>query len=450
MKTFLKNTLRNPFLPLVLVFFLLHFIVTQDGGQNAASRLLSMRGMAEKGSFSIDPYLKSTDDWALAPSGLHYSNKAPGPMILGFPIFYFLDEMHRPFEKTPEDGIRPQPEYFQSISLSFFLQSLPFGILCLLIVAWMLQSWIDREVTLFFLLAALFGNTAIVFMNSYFGHAFSAFLQLAGIFYLYRKSYGLAGLFFSFTLLSDYGFAFQIPALVIALILNRPKLRDISRFVLFSIPAGFGWILYHGILFGSPFVVASKFQNPVFLESSTDRFWGMFSLPHWPWVWELVFGASRGLIIQQPWIFFLLPLSLWVIFFEEKKKDLLVPMFFCLMSIAGLLFMNASFNGWHGGASAGPRYLSGVLPCFAFWAALCMNGCNRKLRILLWAGLILAILFRGLMYGGTILAPLEPLWTFYWNEFLSRGTPKLRTFLFFFFLMAGLLWSGRRAKNIWI
>jgi hypothetical protein len=450
MKIFLKNTVRNPFLPLVLVFFLLQFLVTQDGGQNAASRLLSMRGMAENGTFSIDPYLKSTDDWALSPSGIHYSNKAPGPIILGFPIFYILDEIHRPFEKIPVDGIRPQPEYFQATFLSFFLQALPFGILCLLIVAWMLQSWIDRETVLFFLMAALFGNTAIIFMNSYFGHAFSALLQLAGIFYLYRKRFDLAGLFFSFAMLSDYGFVFQIPALIFALALSKPKVTDFFRFVLFSIPAGAAWILYHGIIFGSPFVVASKFQNPVFLETSTEKFWGMFSLPHWPWVWELLLGASRGLIVQQPWIFLLLPFSLWAIYFEEKKKDLLVPMVFCVFSLLGLLFMNASFNGWHGGGSAGPRYLSGVLPCFALWAALCMNSCNRKLRIVLWISLIVAVVFRGLMYGGTILAPLEPLWNFYWNEFLSRGTPKLRTFLFFFFLLLGLFWSHRKAKSIWI
>jgi hypothetical protein len=450
MNTFLKNTWRNPFAPLAIVFLLLHFIVTQDGGQNAASRLLSMRAVVESGTFSIDPYLKSTDDWALAPNGKYYSNKAPGTILLGLPIFFVADEIHRPFEQTPADGIRPQPEYFQSTTVSFFLQTLPFAILVLLVSAWMMQSWISAEAAFFFLFAALFGNTAIIFMNSYFGHGLSAVLQLSGLFLLFRKKFGWSGFFFSLSLLADYAFAFQIPALLVALFLARPKKEDLLQFVSLAIPGAIAWSLYHGLIFGSPFVVASKFQNPVFLDAAAEKFWGMFALPHGPWIWELLFGGSRGLIVQQPWIFLVAPLTIFAIYQDRRKKDLLVLWAFCVLGITGLIFMNASFNGWHGGATAGPRYLAGILPCFALLGALTINALPRKMRWLLWAALALAVLFRGLMYGGTILAPVEPLWEYYWREFLSRGTPKLRAGIFFLLVVGAFYWSKRRLQQTWV
>ncbi len=447
---FSRDVIRSPFLPIALAFLLLGLIVTQDGGQNAASRLLSMRAVVESGSFAIDPYLKSTDDWSLAPNGHYYSNKAPGSILLGLPVFYVLDEVHRPFEKIPEDGIRPQPEYFQNTFLSLFVQGLPYAILCLFICAYLYRSWVPLDGVYLFFLSALFGNTAVVFMNSYFGHALSAVLQLGALFFLLKRNYSLFGLFCSLAMLSDYGFFFQIPAVLVAFFLSRPGLKGALNATLFAIPAAIAWSLYHGLIFGSPFVVASKFQNPVFLDQTNEVFWGMFSLPHWPWVWELIFGQSRGLIVQQPWIFLVVPFSLIAILRDKRKSPHLIPWVYCVFGLVGLLFMNASFNGWHGGATAGPRYLAGILPCFALLGAISYSGWNKPMRVAVWSLVGVSILFRGLMYGGTILAPMESLWSYYIRELLSRGTPALRSAIFIVLLAVSLVLSYRRSKRVWI
>lgn len=447
---FFRDVIRSPFLPIALAFLLLGLIVTQDGGQNAASRLLSMRAVVESGTFAIDPYLKSTDDWSLSPNGHYYSNKAPGSILLGLPVFFALDEIHRPFEKIPEDGIRPQPEYFQNTFLSLLVQSIPFAVLCLLICAHLYRSWVPMDGIYLFLLAALFGNTAVIFMNSYFGHALSAVLQMATLYFLVKRNYSLFGLFCSLSMLSDYGFFFQLPAVFIAFLLTRPSVKSSLETLLFAMPAAIAWCLYHGLLFGSPFVVASKFQNPVFLDSTNEVLWGMFSMPNWVWIWELLFGQSRGLVVQQPWIFMVVPFSLVTILRDKRKAPHLVPWAFCVFGLMGLLFMNASFNGWHGGATAGPRYLSGILPCFALLAAFSYSGWNSPMKLAVWALVGVSILFRGLMYGGTILAPLEPLWTYYLKELFSRGTPLLRTSIFFLILGLAIFLSYRRSKRVWI
>jgi hypothetical protein len=65
--------------------------------------------------------------------------------------------------------------------------------------------------------------------------------------------------------------------------------------------------------------------------------------------------------------------------------------------VIGMLLVNASFNGWHGGSSAGPRYQILVLPAYAlllsglpaqkpwryaFWASLTISASNMLITAL--------------------------------------------------------------------
>jgi hypothetical protein len=211
-----RKWLSHPFFPLALAFIGLNLFVTQDGGQNAKSRLLAMRTFAETGTFRMDDHIRVTDDWSKAPDGHYYSNKAPGPMILGMPVFFLADKAHILVEKgfRDERGLRADPGYFQATMVSTLMQVLPFAFLGLACAAWLAGAGVSREGQFYFLVAALFANTAALFMNSYFGHGFSALTQLAGIYSLLRRRYHWGGFLFSCALLSDYGFAVQIPALL--------------------------------------------------------------------------------------------------------------------------------------------------------------------------------------------------------------------------------------------
>lgn len=445
---FFQRIFSQPFFPLVLAFIALNLFVTQDGGQNAASRLLAMRSFGDHGSFRMDAYLKSTDDWSRSEDGRYFSNKAPGPMLLGFPVFFVADKLHQVVEKEPADGIRPHPAYMQNTITSFVMQVLPFALLALACAAWLGQMGYSIGSQAFFLLAVLFGNTASIFMNSYFGHGFAALLQLAGVLFLLKRRYGFAGMMFSFSLLSDYGFAMQIPALLAALALERPNKKEALQFAGGAIPGALLWIIYHSLAFGSPFAIASRFQNPVFLEGEGSSLWGMLSQPQWPTILELIVGPSRGLILSQPWLFLVIPAAIWFSLKKRERSPLGTATAFCLFSLAGLILMNASFNGWHGGATAGPRYLSGILPVCALLAALVYDRWHRLGIAMAWALLAVALVFRSLVYGGTILAPLTPLWPYYFEELFSRGTPVLRAFVFFLCAGLALFWVKKRTDRL--
>jgi hypothetical protein len=92
-------------------------------------------------------------------------------------------------------------------------------------------------------------------------------------------------------------------------------------------------------------------QKPVLL--------GVLRIPPWRAVASLLFRPDRGL-------FFLCPLAVlmmggWMKSFSPALRPV---RFFSLLTFAVYLAVIASFPGWHGGGSPGPRYLLTPLPFF--------------------------------------------------------------------------------------
>ena len=99
--------MRKPFIReqgLVIVFFLaMNLIFTHDGSVNALARYASLCSLAESGSFVINGYEGLTIDWARTPDGKYFSNKAPGPMFVAYPLYKVMDAIQTRAGKTDED-----------------------------------------------------------------------------------------------------------------------------------------------------------------------------------------------------------------------------------------------------------------------------------------------------------------------------------------------------------
>jgi hypothetical protein len=167
---------------------------------------------------------------------------------------------------------------------------------------------------------------------------------------------------------------------------------------------------------------------------------------------ELLVRPARGLLYTQPWILFLIPAFLFSIF-EKPKAGLSVTNMafyrktaaaFCGISLVALLVMNMSYGGWHGGGAGGPRYISGIFLCFALWIALELDRFHLWVRWFFYGLLGISLLFRGLVYGSTILAPVQPLWEWYIQE-LSRPskTPLLRFGIYLILFAATAFWQKK-------
>lgn len=451
-------------LPWAVIFLILQLANTQDGGPNAVSRFLTMRAMGEQFTFSIDQRIGATSDWSVTPDGRHYSNKAPGPMLLGFPIFFLVDQIPRLWEKGYRDefGLRHVPGYFTKTYTSILTQALPLLILLAFALRWLALKGVSTRSQIFFVLAVLFGTTASLYYNNYSGHGFEAIMQLATLFFLVSGNFLLAGFFGGASMLSDYGFAMQIPGflLAIAFILQAriDKKKCLGQFALGALIPAVLWIWYHSACFGGPFELPGKYQNPIFLDTAHEEknIWGVFHMPSLEIFLELLYGPSRGLLPTQPWVLLAFPLAILPFLkrgaaaaktsvTNAERKSAAA---FCVLGLLGLMVMNSAFGQWQGGNSAGPRYLAGVLPCFALWIALELD------RLPLWARrsfealLAVSLIFRAFVYGSTILAPGYGLWGWYYGEYATHHwTPQSRCAIFVVLIGLGFWWQNKRLRK---
>jgi hypothetical protein len=403
---------RSPLLKYVLFFVAIQIFFEQRNTSNVLSRLAVLASLSQRSSFEIHPYKEEwTTDWAQTPNGKVYSNKAPGPIFLSFPLYWLWDRWGVDSSLPEESNIaKRNHQGFHFLKwISVLLQILPFAILALYFLGHWSELSLSFQTQQLWLLAFLFGNTASIFMNTFFGHGLATVFILMSVIAVVEKSWGWVGFFFGWALLSDYGVTFQIPALLAALALWGgvqiwPKLAIGAL-----LPASL-WIFYHTLCFGSPWSLPNKYQNPIYKDvaESATSLWGVFDfMPNWKVFLKLWIGPERGLLFSQPWIFFAFGWTLyWVLSKKKSRVDspfLAKPLIvYYLGSFLGLLWMNSSFGGWHGGASAGPRYLSMSLPLMSFLLIPCLENANALMKRLAKSSILYSFMLFGLILSTSI------------------------------------------------
>jgi hypothetical protein len=235
-------------------------------------------------------------------------------------------------------------------------------------------------------------------------------------------------------ILSDYGAALLLIPAAIA------GARQAGKIVLgAALPAAL-WMTYHTLCFGSPWTLPMAFQNPAVAVA------GGFSLLPTPEVLgELIWGRKRGLLFTQPWILLVWSLCLLRAARDEVPRPLLV---FSLLGLPLLFWVNAGFSGWHGGESAGPRYMSVVFPLYGWMAGYLYD---RVRKSLLLVGLAIAVLLRWLIFTRDVLAsPRSGIWNYYYENLQASSRAERPWILFAVFgvlLIAGLWLTARQLRQ---
>ena len=457
---------NNIAFPWVVAFLALNLFVTQDGEKNPLSRFAALRAITEQGTFRIDDYKDWTIDWSQGPDGHYYSNKAPGSILLAVPAFWVIDKAALLWEMDnfDERGLRKAPGYFQKTALSFLLQALPFALLVIFWAEALAAAGASAGALHFLSLSLLFGQTAALFMNSWFGHGFAAMLLLWAIYEWWKGRDFRFGFALGLTLLSEYQTAVLFPFLLLL-----PLLRERARERSEQVPLGYGrlrfvpaavagglvpaalWIWYHVSAFGGPFAMPAQYYNPAFkdMADTAGNLMGVLSgAPRLEIVTALLFGGSRGILVTQPWVLVAAAGAAFAIAsrrFVARAATAQLTLCLGAATIALLLF-NSMVGSWNAGYAAGPRYLSFIFPAWAVLAALLHDALGARWKRALWAGLGVALVFRALVYGTTILAPDAPLWPWLAEKFLDTGsgTPWLRLGIFAAMLALAWLWVRKR------
>ena len=322
-------------------------------------------------TFRIDRYLYSegkvlnTSDWS-EYGGHYYSNKSPGTTWFGVALLAPVYPLQRHF--WPEgDGISPHAEIFDAWYLNFMMGVLPTAFSVLALVGILLKLGASDARAYSGALLIVLGTAVFPFSTTLMAHSTVAACLVFSLWsYLRGGKFSLftSGAWFGAAVLLDYSAGLLLP-LALAGIAWRDKAR-VWQFIAGGIPFAALYCLYNAMCFGGPFSFAAQYINPVY-RTEGDAAGGLLALPNAWLILELLFGARRGVLISSPFFFFAIPgfIFLW----KQGRLKRGVALLSAL-SFAVLLLMNASFNGWHSGASFTARYIVPVFPLIGILAVM--------------------------------------------------------------------------------
>jgi hypothetical protein len=448
--------IRSPVRDWVWLFLAINTFITIAGAVNPASRWATLVSMVEYGSVRIDHYVDHTCDWARTPDGHYYSNKAPGPVLLGYPIFWVMDKMdtlHLP-NRQARDIRRAHEQDSNLHTLSILTQVIPFAIVTLLLINELQKLAVPLAALHLSALALLFGNTASLFTNTYFGHSMAAAWVLYTVLCIHRRMPFWLGLCFGLAVLCDYMNLLLAPPLLIALTMTgQMKWPKLGRIIGGGAAPALVFVIYHWYCFGGPFTLGAKYVNPSFVDlpKNEPALWGVLRfVPNTDVLQKLLVSPQRGVTYTQTWLIVCLLLSLvvaWMPNPNRAQRSLLRWLsVFSILGFTAILWMNSCFNGWHGGATPGPRYLASILPVFALLIPLLYPKLTPALQQLLLVSLIPSLVLFMLVFSCKhVLAPESPLLEYYLTTLL-RGDPGERLFRLLLISLGGA-WAGYRAHK---
>lgn len=387
----------RPALILALFIVLAHGYFYNGAGWNQGARLGSIFAFVEPGpdqwSFRIDRFLKNpargitTGDWARA-GDIHYSNKAPGTTFLGIPFYFVVFHIER---AAGADPTSPPLTLINSYLVSLACGAVWVAVAAAALVRFLVASrgWGAGDALA---TASILGFATLVFPfdSSLWGHTTAAAFALLGAVFLLRagrapeplasaaaapaartapsapsaRDMALAGFFSGMALLTEYLSGLSLAAASAYVLSSREHRSRAARFFLgAAIPTG-ALLAYQKLLFGGFFTTATSLQNPGFLGALRGE--AMFGAPSPEIAAALLVSLHRGLFVYMPVLVFAIPGAMQLARGRDALDRGLLAL--CAANALGAILAVSCFKaGWHGGDSAGPRYLIGSIP---FWCLL--------------------------------------------------------------------------------
>ncbi|NCN27721.1 hypothetical protein GW915_09115 [bacterium] len=440
-----------------VLFILLNLSIPKVGGPNPYSRLAQLASMAEDGSFAIDFQLDEinwTNDWAQSSDGARFSNKAPGPAFIAFPLYKVMDFFQTMGEASKKERFikRWNLKHLNGGILSLVFQVLLTALLMFFIDQSLVKNGISQGAREFLLLAVYFASISSVFMNTFFGHALAATLVLGSVYFFERKKYFFVGLWSGLALLSDYSAGiFLILLLPVIVWQNRRNLSACGRVGAGAFLPFVLWAYYHISAFGGLLSLPLAHQNPDFItDESAEGLSGVLSmLPNPRALLGLLFGGSRGLLMSSPWVLLLVVMGFKELFkISNLKFDGKASLFLGVAFFSLLLLFNSAFGAWEAGASPGARYLSIAMPLLAYVMISGEFLSEKFLRLARWL-LFPSLLFFCCVYATTLLLPAEALWPLFVDRIFYADRLSALYRLVFLLLSFGVVFVlGQRERRV--
>lgn len=408
------------------------------GSWNQIARYDSILSLSERGTFCIDGYLPdpehniNTGDWSHA-NGHYYSNKAPGSMFLGALAYAPLFWVERLIlGHLPGERLRVMNFWW----VNFICSALPTALLAAVFYLTLKRLGYSERRSVAWTLALVLATPLWPYAGAMWGHNLAALFLTLAFFHAthlaLRTSCSPAqdgastkqpdanlspffvGFFAGLAVVTDYLAIAAIPCFTVFLLCQK-RWKVFLYYVLGGILPLALYCFYHWKCFGNPFLPATFFNNPGFLDAEAAG--GIVAGFKTNVLLRLLIGMPHGLFWCAPLCIFAIPgaCTLWRKGGEHRALGVLAGSWF-LISLA----LNASFNGWHGGSGIGPRYL---LPAFPAWMFLAAAAPLEK-SWQRWTAMVLGIFAFVNMFVVSSLTPLAEESLFnpyitYWARFLN-------------------------------
>jgi len=441
---------RPEWIVLVLLLACYVYFLPRFADWSQSSRTALILAIVNEGRLEIDSYADLTGDYAEL-NGHRYSDKAPGPALLGVPAYAvakvllsnpvgdrLLDRLAQgeTFRGTIKPGEAPKRKVEFALAqaiATWAVASIPAALLgvCLFrLLRNVTDSLLIRMVvTLVYGLA----TSAFPYAGALYSHQLAAALLFGSFALLWKQAnpgpirLTVVGLFFGLALISEYPTALVVGGIGLYALSFARRLIDAVRTTFWigtgALPPLTVMAIHNLLIFGTPAPVGYNYSTLWQEEHQT----GFFSLsaPTFEAFWGVTFSPFRGLFFTSPILlvgFVGLAILLW-------RSALRREAILCLWCACSFIVFNSSSVMWSGGFGVGPRYLVPILPFLAFGIAAALERWRDRLGAWAVAWVLIAwsfVVTWSLTIGGQGFPTYDqfPLWNLSWPALASGNIAR--------------------------
>ncbi len=409
-------TRRDPLLIFFALLLAYCYVLPRWADWSQNSRINLVRALVEQNTVQIDAYVANTGDYALY-NGHAYTDKAPGPALLGLPIYAAaLPLIDQPavagrLERLAGGGamagtLNPSGTGLNTDKIRHFVAqvlltaatvALPAAGLGALLYCALARLGFSRGLRLLATLGYGLATPAAIYAGNFYSHQLVAALLFGAFFLLTREELSeqggaanrakdqlsidpatqnpkpktqnltfapalLAGLLCGFAVISEYPSALVAAGLGLYALLRLPWRASALMVLGGLLPIALMGI-YDLRAFGT--VLPVGYGHSALWQDQHHTGFLSITYPRPEALWGLTFGTFRGLFVRAPWLVAAAPgFVLWWRS-GRARAALWLALWACLCT---LLFYSSSVMWW-GGFGVGPRYIVPMLPFLALAAA---------------------------------------------------------------------------------
>jgi hypothetical protein len=337
---------------------------------NDLGRYDLIMAVAERGTLCIDAYHQNTGDKALI-QGHYYSDKAPGPALLGIPLYAGLSQLESLLGWGVDANGKPTTLgwFAKLLIIKIILIGVVSALFSVLLFHYLVSLGLSLKRGLVLTLGYSLGTLAFPYSTLFYGHQFACACLMTGFILLQQQEVkegkkklflALAGFLAGYAVFSEYPVILLAALLTGYLIWKEKSLPSLGWFILGAAIPAVLLLSYNYLMTGSLFKVGYFSVAGAEFRHQMDKGVAGVTYPKLSALWGITFSVYRGLFLLNPFLLLALP---GFYFMYKQGAAIKKEWGFCLAAFSVFLLFNASYYMWWGGWSLGPRHLIPILPC---------------------------------------------------------------------------------------